>query len=301
MAMSNNLKYQFLLHFIVLIWGFTGILGDLISLDSYEITFFRTGIAFLSLIVLGIIFPPKSSLTTRQFFWLLGTGVIVGLHWITFFYSVKISLSIAVVCMSASTLFTSFLEPIIFNRKFLISELILSIIVSIGIFIIFGFELQFTLAIIIGLISAFFSALFNVLNGTFVKTMPSQSITKYEMLGGFLTASVFLYATNNLSSQTFTISLMDWMWLLILALVCTTFAFIASIWVMKFVTPFTVSISVNMEPLYTIVIALIIDYCMGTNKQKMSDGFYFGASIIILAIFAHAYLKTKKIKADNGV
>ena len=144
-------------------------------------------------------------------------------------------------------------------------------------------------------------ALFNVLNGTFVQTMPSQSITKYEMLGGFFTATIFLLSTNNLSWKTFNISGMDWMWLLILALVCTTFAFIASIWVMKFVTPFTVSISVNMEPVYTIVIALIIDYYMGTNKQKMSEGFYFGASIIILAIFAHAYIKTKKIRADKAV
>jgi len=232
---------------------------------------------------------------------MLGTGVIVGLHWITFFYAVKISLSIAVVCMSASTLFTSFLEPIIFKRKFLISELILSIVVSIGIFIIFGFEMRYTLAIIIGLISAFFSALFNVLNGTFVQTMPSQSITKYEMLGGFFTATVFLLVTNNLSEETFNVTPMDWIWLLLLALVCTTFAFIASIWVMKFVTPFTVSISVNMEPIYTIVIALIIDHYMGTNKQKMSDGFYLGALIIIIAIFAHAYIKTKKIKAYKAV
>lgn len=232
---------------------------------------------------------------------MLGTGAVVGLHWITFFYSVKISLSIAVVCLSASTLFTSFLEPIIFKRKFLISELILSVVVTAGILIIFGFELHYAWAIVVGLISAFFSALFNVLNGTFVKTMPSQSITKYEMLGGFFTATMFLLATHNLTLQTFKIELMDWMWLLILALVCTTFAFIANIWVMKFVTPFTVSISINMEPVYTIVIALIIDYCMGTHKEKMSDGFYLGASIIILAIFAHAYIKAKKIRADKAL
>jgi drug/metabolite transporter (DMT)-like permease len=154
---------------------------------------------------------------------------------------------------------------------------------------------------VIGLISAFFSALFNVLNGVFVQTMPSQSITKYEMLGGFITATVFLLATNDLTLETFHLSAMDWMWLAILALVCTTFAFIASIWVMKFVTPFTVSISVNMEPVYTILIALTIDWYFGTTKQIMSEGFYLGASIIILAIFAHAWIKSRKMVADKAL
>ena len=87
---------------------------------------------------------------------------------------------------------------------------------------------------------------------------------------------------------------MDWVYLFILAIICTSFAFIISIWVMKVVTPFTVSISVNMEPVYTIIIALIIDWQMGTDKEKMSEGFYLGGAIIILSILIHAYLKTKK-------
>jgi drug/metabolite transporter (DMT)-like permease len=286
------------LHFIVLIWGFTGILGGLISIDANEITFFRTGIAFISLILLGFFFKSEKSLTAKQILWLLLTGVIVGLHWITFFYSIKIStISIAVVCMSASTLFTSFLEPLIFKRRYYLSEAILSIAVSIGVLVIFGFETSYTAGIIFGLISAFLSAAFNTLNGMFVKEMPSLKITKYEMLGGFLTAGAFLFFTDNLTASTFDLSNTDWIYLLILALVCTTFAFITAVWVMKYVTPFTVSISVNMEPVYTILLALLLDWYRGTNTEKMSDGFYLGGLIIIATILVHAWLKTKK----NGV
>jgi drug/metabolite transporter (DMT)-like permease len=278
----------------VLIWGFTGILGGLISLEANEITFFRTGIAFFTLFALWFFIKGKK-LSLKQIIWLLITGVVVGLHWITFFYAIKIStISIAVVCMSASTLFTSFLEPILFKRRYYFSELILSIAVGIGVTIIFGFESQYTWGIIIGLISAFFSALFNVLNGLYVKTMPSHQITMWEMLGGFITAAFFLLFTGKFQPELFDVSSTDWVYLTILATVCTSFAFITAVWVMKFVTPFTVSISVNMEPVYTILIALFIDYLNGTNNEKMSDGFYLGGLIIIAAILIHAWLKTKK-------
>lgn len=288
------------MHFIVLIWGFTGILGGLISIDANEITFFRTGIAFLSLLLLGFFFKSEKSLTSKQILWLLLTGVIVGLHWITFFYSIKIStISIAVVCMSASTLFTSFLEPIIFKRRYYLSEAILSVAVSIGVLVIFGFETSYTSGIIFGLISAFLSAAFNTLNGMFVKEMPSLQITKYEMLGGFMTAGSFLIFTDNLSAATFNLSGYDWIYLLILALVCTTFAFITAVWVMNYVTPFTVSISVNMEPVYTILLALLLDWYRGTNTEQMSDGFYLGGLIIIATILVHAWLKTKKTTVKN--
>jgi drug/metabolite transporter (DMT)-like permease len=277
-----------------LIWGFTGILGGIISLDSFEITFFRTGIAFVSLVLLAIFYKPQPYLSFKQILWLLGTGAIVGLHWITFFYSIQVStISIAVVCMSGITLFTSILEPLIFKRPYYISEFILSVVVTVGVIIIFGFETKYSEGLAVGLFSAFLSSLFCVLNGTFVKTMPSASIARYEMLGGFITTAVFMLASGNLNAATFTVPAIDWVWLSILAIVCTSFAFITSIWVMKYVTPFTVSISVNMEPVYTILIALVIDWSMGTRNEQMTGGFYVGGSIIIAAIFIHAWLKTR--------
>lgn len=114
------------------------------------------------------------------------------------------------------------------------------------------------------------------------------------MLGGFVTACVFLICTEKLSASTFDVSMADWMYLILLATVCTAFAFITGVWVMKYVTPFTVSISVNMEPVYTIIIALIIDFVNGTNTEQMSSGFYLGGLIIITTIAIHAWLRTKK-------
>ena len=303
---SGNIKYQLLLHFIVLIWGFTGILGKLITVDANTIVFFRTGIALISLVILGLIMRGKK-LSGKQILWLVLTCVIVGLHWITFFYSIKIStVSIAVVCLSSSSLFTSFLEPLIFKRRYFFSELILSIAVCVGVLVIFGFETSYTLGIIIGLLSAFLSALYNTLNGYFVKEIPSQQIAKYEMLGGLLTAIVFLAAAGQLNASLFEMSVTDFWYILSLALVCTTFTFVLSVWVMKFVTPFTVSISVNMEPVSTIPIALWIDWYYGTNTEKMTDGFYLGGGIIIATILVHAWLKSrmssnqaKKTQAGN--
>lgn len=291
----STLKYQFILHFVVLIWGFTGILGGFISIGSSEITFYRTGIALLAFILLGVLFPGKSKLSFKQIAWLTLTGFVVGLHWITFFYSIKIStMSVAVVCMSASTLFTSFLEPLIFKRRYDFSEFLLSLVVITGVIIIFGFETSYTLGIAIGLFSAFLSAVFNTLNGHYVKSMPAQKIARYEMLGGFITSTIFLGASGGLNASLFNVSFSDWIMLLALALICTNFAFIVSIWVMKFVTPFTVSISVNMEPVYTILIALFLDWYTGSNAEQMSGGFYAGGMLIILAILIHAWYKTKK-------
>ena len=235
----------------------------------------------------------------KQIFSLIATGVVVGLHWITFFYSIKVStVSIAVVCLSASTLFTSFLEPIVFKRPYLWSEFVLSIAVLAGIVAIFGFEASYAWGIVLGLFSALFSSLFNTMNGSFVKRMPSQTIAKYEMFGGFITAFIFLMVANETSSFTNGVSFNDWVYLIILAIVCTTFAFMTGIWVMKFLTPFSVSLSTNMEPIYTIIIALLLDWFRGTTKEIMSVEFYIGAAIILVAIGVHAYFKTKKVKLE---
>jgi len=293
--MSGKLKYYIILHIIVLVWGFTGILGDLMTIPADKITFFRTLIAFGSLLVITPLIKKRKKLTFRQIASLIGVGFIVGLHWYCFFQSIKTSnVSVGVVCMSSSTLFTSILEPIIFKRKLLLSELILSLAIIAGVVCIFGFATQYVEGIIYGLVSAFFAALFTVINGRFISNITSFNITKYEMLGGTLILLVILAATGKVDASFFEVPSMDWVYLVVLAIVCTTVAFMVSVWVMKFVTPFTVSMSVNMEPIYTIIIALIIASFTGSTKEHMSAGFYLGAGIILTAIFTNAYLKKKK-------
>jgi len=310
--MKGNLKYQIILQIIVVIWGMTGILGDNIKIDSsgthqflaheaivsLKIVFYRTGIAVLSLFLIGFFLKKTRTLSVNELLILLGVGICIGLHWFAFFYAIKIStVSIGVVCMTMSTLFTSFLEPIFFKRKVRFSEIVISIVIIIGIVIIFGFEFKYYLGIIFGLLAAFFASLFTVINGRLIQTIPSFKITKYELLGAFLCVSVGLLLFDQWQLELFQISNQNWLYLSILALVCTTFAFMVSVWVMKFVTPFTVSVSINMEPIYTIVIAVLLN----PLKEKMTFGFYLGGAIILIAIFTNAYLKKQVRKSEKSI
>jgi drug/metabolite transporter (DMT)-like permease len=291
--MSKNLKYQLILNLIVLIWGITGILGDLIQLSASKIVFFRTLIAFLSLVIIGFFIKKNTVISFKQKLNLLLVGVIVGLHWLTFFYAIKIStISIGVVCMSISTLFTSLLEPIFFKRKIATSEVVLSVFIMIGIIIIFGFEFEYVLGIITGLTSAFLAALFTVLNGKLIRKTPSFYITKYEMFGALLVSFLLIILTGELNENLVNITIKDITLLLVLGLICTSVAFLVSVWVMKHLTPFTVSLSVNMEPVYTIIIAVLLF----PEKEKMSIEFYIGGIIIIGAIILNALLKKNKLK-----
>lgn len=312
--MNGNLKYQFILHLIVLIWGVTGILGKYLEISpgngltgpaatgaiATKIVFFRTGIAFISLFLIAA-FLKKTSLSKKQVFTLLGVGAIVGLHWIAFFYAVRISVSIAVITMSLSTLFTAFLEPIIFKRKLASVEIILSIAIVFGVILIFGFEFDRYEALIAGIISALFATTFTVLNGKYIQNIPSLSITKWEMLGAFITTLIGLSFFGQYEATLFDLRALDWVFISILSLVCTTLAFLVSVWVMKHVTPFTVSVSVNMEPIYTIILAAIIALSIGEPVEDMSWGFYLGSTIILLSVFTNAWVKklknSKKAKA----
>ena len=296
--MGGTLKHYLILNLTVFVWGFTGILGKEIDLAADKIVFFRMGIAFISLLLIGVFIKNKRSVTPKQLAILLSTGVVVGLHWFAFFESIKLStVSIGVVCMSSATLFTAILEPLILKRQWQVSEFILSLVIVVGIILIIGFEFQYVLGIVMGFISAFLAALFGVLNGKHIRSMPSFQITKYEMLGGFMTMAIILAGTNALDDQLFVISNDDWIFLLILGLVCTTAAFMISVWLMKFLSPFTVSMGLNMEPIYAILIALVLDYSRGERTENMSIGFYIGTCIIIGAIFINGYVKMKKSRA----
>lgn len=295
--MSANIKHYIILNLTVFIWGFTGVLGKEIELEANKIVFFRMGIAFVSLLLIGLFYSGKKPLNPKQLLAVLLTGVVVAIHWFTFFYSIKVStVSVAVVCMSSATLFTAVLEPLIFKRKLYPSEIFLSLAIVVGIMLIIGFEPSYTLGIAIGLISAFLASLFNVLNGKFIKTMPSFEITKYEMLGGFITMSAILWWSGEIDSGLFIVSSSDWIFLTILGVVCTTGAFLVSVWLMKFLSPFTVSMGLNMEPIYAILIALSLDFFRGESSEQMSIGFYFGTIIILGSIFLNAYLKKKESK-----
>ncbi len=293
--MSSLLRYHILLQLVVLIAGFTGILGDLIELPAEKVTFFRTAIASLSLIPILIIGAKSGKISASKISKLLLTGIIVGLHWYTFFHSIKVStVSIAVICMSTATFFMAFIEPLILKRQVLKSEIVLSVFIIVGMILIYGYESNYFEGIFYGVLSALLATIFTALNAKHVENTSSTKITFYEMLGACITMFITILITEPFTYSTFEITNMDLVYLLILGIICTSFAFLLSVYVMKKLSPFTVSISLNLEPIYTILMVLFIDWYMGTENEKMSLGFYLGGTLILSTIFINAYLKKKK-------
>lgn len=289
---NSELKYQMALHAIVLVWGFTGILGKLISLDAYSIVWYRMLIAFAGLLIyakivrLPIMVDP---LTLGKY---LGVGFIVATHWILFFESIKVStVSVALATMSSATLFTALLEPLFYRRKIIGYEMLFGVLVIAGLIMIFNFESSYYLGISLALLSAFCASLFTTINGKFIGNgEKSRVISLYEMLGGVIGITLYFLLTGELGIWESLPSGADLGYLLILGLVCTSLAFVISVEVMKHLSPYTVSISINMEPVYSIILALLF---FG-EEERMSPGFYAGALLILSTILVNAYLKRRQ-------
>lgn len=216
------------------------------------------------------------------------TGIVIALHWITFFKAIKVSnVSVALVTMSTGAFFTSFMEPFFFKRRIKPVEILLGFLVIIGLYIIFNFESQYTLGIIYALISSLLSALFSVLNGLYVKKHDANVISFYQLLFGVLFITIFLGIQGKFDVSFFQLPAMDWLWLFILSSICTAYAFIASVKIMKHLTPYTVMLTINMEPVYAIVLALII---FG-EKEEMNSEFYLGALIVLGVVLLNGLIK----------
>lgn len=288
--MLEKYKYHIWLHVIVFIFGFTGILGKLISIDSYLLVWYRVLIALVTLMGYFLFTKFSLKITKKQLGKILLVGVVIAIHWVTFFEAIKQSnVSVALVCFSSSTLFTSLIEPIYFKRKIKAYELIFGILIIIGLYFIFSFEFKYLTGMILSIISAALASWFTVLNGILIKETNAKSISFYELLGAFLIVSVYLLSTNGLDLSKFAISMEDFKWLIILGTICTAFAFIVSVEVMKKISPYTVTISVNLEPIYSILLALLI----WPESETMSYGFYMGTIIVLTTIFLNALFKKK--------
>ncbi len=222
---------------------------------------------------------------------MLLAGVIIAAHWVTFFHSIKIStVSVALACVSTGAFFGSLIEPIVFQRKPRASEMLLGLAVIVGLYFIFRFEGGYWEGIVVALISAFLSALFSVLNSKMVRSQSAFRITFLEMLGGFLAIGIFLSLTGKMSWELFALSCNDWVFLVILGSVCTAFAFIESVAVMRRLSAFTFLLAINLEPVYGILLALWI---FGESEQ-MEWGFYVGAAIILSTVFVDVWLRKRR-------
>jgi drug/metabolite transporter (DMT)-like permease len=299
---ESKLKHFLQLHLIVFIWGFTAILGALISIEAIPLVWYRMLLAVIFIFVYFLVKKKSFSIDKKSLLKFLFTGIIIALHWITFFKAIKVSnVSIALVTMSTGAFFASLIEPLLFRRRIKVIEIILGLIVIGGLYIIFNFETQYYLGIIYALISAFLAALFSVLNGLFVKKVDAEIISFYQLLFGVAFVTVFLFFTNSFTSDFFILPVADWLYLILLSSVCTAYAFIVSVKIMKHLTPYTVMLTINLEPVYAIVLALFI---FG-DKEKMNVEFYFGAFIILFVVLLNGIIKNRatikeKIKRNKN-
>ena len=277
------------MHVIIFIWGFTGILGKLIHLDAIVIVWYRVIIAPL---FLGIfLFYTKRSLKLDlKHLWKIAIiGMIVAAHWLTFYYSIQLSTaSLGVLCLSTTTLHVTWLEPIVMKRKFSWLEFGMGAIVIFGIYFISGdFNPQETKAMYFGLGSALCAALFSVFNAKISDEVPSTQMTFYELVVGFLFVSVFLLWQGKLNVEIFEMTWSDFAWLLFLGIICTSFAFLVMIEIVKKLGAFTASLSINLEPVYTILLAIFLLH----EHTVLGKQFYIGSLIIIFVVIANPILR----------
>ncbi len=289
--LKTELKNYLHLHLLVFIWGFTAILGALISVEAIPLVWYRMLIAaILVFIYLFILKKPIRISTKAALKFLLG-GILIAVHWIFFFSAIKVAnVSIALVAMSTGALFTSLIEPFFFKRKLIFLELLFGLLVISGLYIIFDVESEYTLGIFYALIAAFLSALFTVLNGLYIKQYDADIISFYQLFFGVAFISIFMFSTTNLNIENFKLTNSDIFYLLILSSICTAYAFIVSVKIMKYLTPYTVMLTITLEPVYGIILAVIF---FG-EKEKMSPQFYAGAMIILITVIINGILKNKK-------
>lgn len=280
------------LHFLVIIAGFTAILGELITLDAIHLVWYRMSIGAVLMLVYILAKKTPLRIPLKVLFSLSVAGVIIALHWITFFAAINVSnISITLAMFSTGAFFASFIEPLFFKRKIIGYEILFGLIVIVGIVLITQTELKYILGIVLGISSALFSTLFAVLNGKFVQHYPPSIISFYEFISGILFISIFLaFREDGFNHAFFQISSSDWVYLLILASVCTTYAFIVSVHVMKYITPYTVVLTYNLEPIYGIILALVFF----PESETMRPMFYIGAGIIIFTVLLNAVFKNIK-------
>ena len=281
----------FRLHFIVFLWGFTAILGKLINANAQVLVFYRMLFAAFFLYVFIRFFKRQSlKVSKKLFLQLAAIGGFMAFHWFCFFYSIKVSnVSIALSCLSLSTLFASILEPIIFKRKIDVSEVIMGIVIVLCISMIFKTEFHYKEGIFYGILTALFGTVFSVFNGTIYGKTSSGNIIFYEIFCGFLILSVFYLCTGQISHLN-EISYHDLALVLLLASVFTAFPMLESVNLMKFISPFTLILTVNLEPVYGIILAFFI---FGASEE-MSPVFYVASFIMILAIVANGIIKSRK-------
>ncbi|MBO0950324.1 DMT family transporter [Fibrella forsythiae] len=291
------------LHFIVLIWGFTAILGLLLEpLGAPALVALRTGLAALGLVVVLRVKPglalkgnvPEQRQANDQWA-LLATGGIIAVHWFAFFWAARLAnASVCLAGMATSSLWASALEPIILKRRVKAVEVLMGVVVMSGLYLIFRFEFDKVAGLSMAVFSAMLAALFTIINSRFAQRHASLVIARQEMIGAFLTSAVlcgiYIAVAHPPLSELLPQRSGQWLWLFILAFVCTVYAYTAGVSLLRKFSPYMAILTVNLEPVYGILLAVLIF----NDRERMTTGFYLGTLVILLAVLAYPFLNRVK-------
>lgn len=289
---NANLKNYLHLHFLIFIAGFTAILGELITIGSIPLVWYRMVMAAMLMFFYIKFRKLKIKVDKKAMFKFFAAGVVVALHWITFFEAIKQSnISITLAMFSTGAFFASFIEPLFYKRRIIWYEILFGLMVIFGVFLITHGELKYINGIILGVVSALLSSLFAVINGTFIQKHSATVISFYEFISGVVFLTIFILVfKGGFTAEFFTLSSSDWIFLFVLASVCTAYAFIGVVNVMKYISPYTVVLSYNLEPVYGIALALILF----PVTETMAPQFYYGALLVLLSVLLDGIFKNVK-------
>lgn len=287
------------LHIAVFLAGFTGVLGRLITLNEAVLVWYRLLVACVVLWILSWLWNKKASASGTQILQASSIGFIVALHWVTFYAGIKIStVSTALVCLSAMGFFTAILEPVLLRKPFDIVEVLLGLLVIAGISIVFHFDPRYKLGIIISLFSAFLASIFPIFNRELLQKMDAETATRWQLSGGFLFITLLMpLYLHFVQAGRLLPSISDWLWLLVLGVVCTVLAYDLFMKALQKIPAFTVNLTYNLEPIYGIAMAFIIY----REDKSVSPGFYYGFSLTIAAVILQTLRLRKISKVEKSV
>jgi drug/metabolite transporter (DMT)-like permease len=285
---SGNLKSYLNLHLIVFIWGFTAVLGDLISIGEAPLVWYRMGLAAIFLLFFAFAARKNLVLSRKAIGKLVLVGFLIAMHWLFFFKAIKLSnVSVTLAMFSMGAFFAAILEPLFYKRKMLWYEIFFGLVIIAGLFTIMQVETHFIEGMLYALLSVFIGVIFTLFNGKLIKEHNPTVIALYEFAAGFVLITAYLFYEGTFNGQFFKLSGKDWMYLVLLSSVCTAYAFTASVNVMKRLTPYTVMLTTNLEPVYGIILA----YFIIGEDEKMSLPFYIGSGVILATVIANGVIK----------
>ena len=286
--MQSRTQSLLLLHGVVVIFGFTGILGKLISIEAEPLVFWRVTLGGATTALFLWMAKRWEVWTWRGVVQAALVGWVVAAHWVTFFASIKASsVGLALTMLATAPLFVGFIEPLVFGRRIALRELAVAAMVFLGIALVFDAEQDHLTGMMLGLASALLAAVFSTVNGVLVRKHDPINLSAVELLSASVGMGLWLVLRGQWGAGVWTMTTSDWIWIAVLAVVATSFAFMVSIQVLKKLTPFESAMAINLEPIYAIVLAYVL------FGERFSPGFYAGAALVICAVFVDTLLRSR--------